>query len=85
MKDDAQRIAFQHMRSIRLSPSILHMQQIMERHLAVRSTCNSTNPQSQDVQSGAAGNNVYVIWLERNQTSNEPFLIVSNDNGKTHS
>jgi hypothetical protein len=26
-----------------------------------------------------------VIWLERNQTSNEPFLIVSNDNGKTHS
>lgn len=91
MNDDAivqlsdQRIAFQHKRSNRLSPSILHMQQIMERHLAIRWTCNSTNPQSQDAQIGAAGNNVYVTWLERNQTSDEPFLIISNDNGKTHS
>jgi type I restriction-modification system DNA methylase subunit len=31
---------------------------------------------------GAAGNNVYISWWERNQTSNEPVLRVSNDNGK---
>jgi hypothetical protein len=31
----------------------------------------------------AAGNNVYVSWWERNSTSNEPVLRVSNDNGKT--
>jgi type II secretory pathway pseudopilin PulG len=44
---------------------------------------NSTNAQSQDVQIAAAGNNVYVTWWERNATSNEPVLRVSNDNGKT--
>ena len=31
-----------------------------------------------------AGNNVYVSWWERaNQTSNEPVMKVSNDNGQT--
>jgi hypothetical protein len=31
----------------------------------------------------AAGNNVYVSLWERNATSNEPVLRVSNDSGKT--
>jgi hypothetical protein len=31
----------------------------------------------------ASGNNVYVSWWERNQTSNEPVLRVSNDNGRS--
>ena len=44
---------------------------------------NSTNAQSQDVQIAGAGSNVYVSWWERNQTSNEPVMKVSNDNGKT--
>jgi hypothetical protein len=44
---------------------------------------NSTNADSQDVQIAAAGSNVYVSWWERNATSNEPVLRVSNDNGKT--
>jgi hypothetical protein len=45
---------------------------------------NSTNADSQDAQIAASGNNVYVSWWERaNQTSNEPVLRVSNDNGKT--
>jgi hypothetical protein len=44
---------------------------------------NSTNSESQDASIAAAGNNVYVTWWERNQTSNEPVLRVSNDNGKT--
>ena len=45
---------------------------------------NSPKSNSQDVQIDAAGNNVYVSWWERaNQTSNEPVMKVSNDNGKT--
>lgn len=44
---------------------------------------NSTNSESQDVQIVAEGNNVYISWWERNQTSNEPVIRVSNDNGKT--
>ena len=44
---------------------------------------NSTNSESQDAEIAAASNNVYVSWWERNQTSNEPLLRVSNDNGKT--
>ena len=44
---------------------------------------NSSNAQSQDVQIAPAGSNVYVSWWERNQTSNEPVMKVSNDNGKT--
>ncbi len=31
----------------------------------------------------AVGSIVYVTWWERNATSNEPVLRVSNDNGKT--
>ena len=34
-------------------------------------------------KSTAAGNNVYITWWERNATSNEPVLRVSNDYGKT--
>jgi len=44
---------------------------------------NSTNSESQDVQIAAQGNNAYVSWWERNQTSNEPVMKVSNDNGKS--
>lgn len=44
---------------------------------------NTPNSQSQDVQIAAVGSNVYVSWWERNQTSNEPVLRVSDDNGKT--
>jgi hypothetical protein len=44
---------------------------------------NSSTSESQDVQIAASGNNVYVSWWERNQTSNEPVLRVSNDNGKS--
>ncbi len=44
---------------------------------------NTPNSDSQDVEIAAAGNNVYVSWWERNATSNEPVLRVSNDNGKT--
>jgi hypothetical protein len=44
---------------------------------------NTPNAESQDAEIAAAGNNVYVSWWERNQTSNEPVLRVSNDNGKT--
>ena len=44
---------------------------------------NSTRSDSQDAQIAASGNNVYVSWWERNVTSNEPVLRVSNDNGKT--
>jgi hypothetical protein len=44
---------------------------------------NSTGIDSERPQIAAAGNNVYVSWWERaNQTSNEPVLRVSNDNGK---
>jgi len=44
---------------------------------------NTPTSNSQDVQISAAGNNVYVSWWERNQTSNEPVMRASNDNGKT--
>ena len=44
---------------------------------------NSSKSDSVDVQIAASGGNVYVSWWERNQTSNEPVLRVSNDNGKT--
>jgi hypothetical protein len=44
---------------------------------------NSTNIESQDAQIAASGNNVYVSWWERNATSNEPVLRVSNDNGRS--
>ena len=44
---------------------------------------NSPKSESQDAQIAASGNNVFVTWWERNVTSNEPVLKVSNDNGKT--
>jgi hypothetical protein len=44
---------------------------------------NTPKSDSQDAQIAAAGSNVYVTWWERNQTSNEPVLRVSNDNGKS--
>jgi hypothetical protein len=44
---------------------------------------NTPKSDSHDVQVAAAGNNVYVTWWERNQTSNEPVMRISNDNGKT--
>jgi hypothetical protein len=45
---------------------------------------NSKGVVSNDASIAAAGNNVYVSWWERaNQTSNEPVMRVSNDNGKS--
>ena len=44
---------------------------------------NTPNVDSMNAQISAAGNNVYVSLWERNATSNEPVLRVSNDNGKT--
>ena len=44
---------------------------------------NSPKSDSQDAEIPAAGSNVYVSWWERNATSNEPVMRVSNDNGKT--
>jgi hypothetical protein len=44
---------------------------------------NTPNVDSINAEISAAENDVYVRWWERNQTSNEPVLIVSNDNGKT--
>jgi hypothetical protein len=44
---------------------------------------NTPNSGSQDAQIAAAGSNIYVTWWERNATSNEPVMRVSNDNGKT--
>jgi hypothetical protein len=38
---------------------------------------NTPNSESQDVQIAASGNNLYISWWERNQTSNEPVLRVS--------
>jgi hypothetical protein len=44
---------------------------------------NSTNSDSQDAEIAADGLNVVVTWWERNQTSNEPVMIISNNGGKT--
>jgi hypothetical protein len=45
---------------------------------------NSKGIVSNDASIAASGNNVYVSWWERaNQTSNEPVMRVSTDNGKT--
>src|SRR3569833_2885583 len=40
---------------------------------------NSSNSESQDAQIAASDNNVYVSWWERNATSNDPVLRISND------
>jgi hypothetical protein len=44
---------------------------------------NSTKSDSQDAQIEASGDRVFVTWWERNATSNQPVLRISNDNGKT--
>ena len=45
---------------------------------------NSPKSDSQDAQIAASGSNVYVSWWERaNQTSNEPVMKISTDNGKS--
>ena len=44
---------------------------------------NSTASDSANAQIMASGNNVFVTWWERNQTSNEPAVRVSTDNGQT--
>ena len=44
---------------------------------------NTTNSESQDVEIAADGAKVVVTGWERNQTSNEPVIIISDDGGKT--
>jgi hypothetical protein len=44
---------------------------------------NSTKSDSQDAQIDSSGDRVFVTWWERNATSNQPVLKISNDNGKT--
>jgi hypothetical protein len=44
---------------------------------------NSSKSESVDAQIAANRDHVYVTWWERNQTSNEPVLRISTDNGKT--
>jgi len=44
---------------------------------------NSNGTVSNNAEIAAAGSNVYITWWERNPTSNEPMLRVSNDYGKT--
>jgi hypothetical protein len=44
---------------------------------------NSSNTKSGNTQIAVVGNNVYVSWWERNATSDEPVMRVSNDSGKT--
>ncbi len=44
---------------------------------------NSTGTESQDVEVAADGDNVLIIWWERNQTAEEPVAKISTDNGTT--
>jgi hypothetical protein len=44
---------------------------------------NSTNSDSQDAEIAADGVRVVITWWERNQTSDEPVMIISDDGGKT--
>jgi hypothetical protein len=45
---------------------------------------NTPKSMSDNAEIATSGNNVYITWWERaNQTSNEPVMKVSNDNGKT--
>jgi hypothetical protein len=44
---------------------------------------NSKGFVSSNAEINAVGDNVYVTWWERNTTSNEPVMRISNDNGKT--
>jgi hypothetical protein len=44
---------------------------------------NTTAADSDDAEIAASGDNVYVTWWERNETSDQPVARVSNDNGAT--
>ena len=44
---------------------------------------NTPTADSQGAEIAASVNKVFVTWWERNQTSEEPVLRVSSDNGKT--
>ena len=44
---------------------------------------NSTMFDSINSEIAASGNNVFVTWWEKNQTSNEPVMRISKDNGNT--
>ena len=44
---------------------------------------NSIASDSANAQIMASGNNVFVTWWERNQSSNEPAVRASTDNGQT--
>lgn len=44
---------------------------------------NTPDSESEDVEIQASDNNVYVTWWERNQTSHDPVMRISNDNGET--
>jgi hypothetical protein len=46
---------------------------------------NNTVTNSVDAEIAASDGNVVVTWWERNSTSNEPVMKVSNDNGQTFS
>lgn len=54
-----------------------------ERHLATKSNCDSPNADSVNVELGEDECKVVVTWWEHNQTSVEPVMKVSTDNGKT--
>jgi len=44
---------------------------------------NTTGAESQDAEIAAEGDNVIVSWWERNETSDEPVVRISTDNGET--
>jgi hypothetical protein len=44
---------------------------------------NNSKTNSIDAEIAASGNDVVVSWWERDKTTNEPVLRLSNDNGKT--
>jgi uncharacterized protein (UPF0333 family) len=44
---------------------------------------NTTEADSDDAEIAASGDNVYVSWWERNETSDTPVARVSDDNGAT--
>jgi hypothetical protein len=44
---------------------------------------NTTDADSDDAEIAASGDNVFVSWWERNETSDTPVARISNDNGAT--
>lgn len=44
---------------------------------------NTPNSDSENVEIQASDSNVYITWWERNQTTNDPVMRISNDNGET--